>query len=202
MLSSKLFIASSKKHIIAYEAFEKHLLLDQHRFVGSLACNDSFYRTKRDRDWLQRLCSKADDCFSYISEDILIFGTGTCSEIFDAKLVQVQKRDPKEFTDLTEAGMLRAIQTELAELKKSKTTVTDLTSDVNQAKTSLVKVLKNQEEIAEETSRKLKELQEQLEQTNQYLKDILHLRGEPTDLISRFVLNTPIIGKILKKLLK
>jgi hypothetical protein len=98
--------------------------------------------------------------------------------------------------------MLRAIQTELTEVKKLKTTVTDLTSDVNQAKISLAKVLKNQEEIAEETSRKLKELQEQLEQTNHHLKDILHLRGEPTDLISRFVLNTPIIGKILKKLLK
>lgn len=78
----------------------------------------------------------------------------------------------------------------------------DLTSDVNQAETSLAKVLKNQEEIAEATSRKLKKLQEKLEQTNTHIKDILHLRGEPTDLISRFVLNTPIIGKILKKLLK
>ena len=193
---------SSKEHVIAYEAFEKHLLLDQHRFVGSLACNDSFYRTKRDRDWLQRLCSKSDDRFSLVSANILIFGTGTCSEIFDSKLAQLQKLYPEEFTDLTEVGMLRAIQTELNELKKIKTTVMGLTSDVNRADTSLAKVFKNQEEIAEETSRKLKELQEQLEQTNHHLKDILHLRGEPTDLISRFVLNTPIIGKILKKLLK
>jgi hypothetical protein len=193
---------SSKEHMIAYEAFEKHLLLDQHRFVGSLACNDSFYRTKRDRDWLQRLCSKSDAYFSLVSADIFIFGTGTCSEIFDSKLAQVQKLYPEEFTDLTEAGMLRAIQTELTELKKIRTTVMGLTSDVNRADTSLAKLLKNQKEIEETTGQKLKELQEQLEQTNTHIKDILHLRGEPTDLISRFVLNTPIIGKILKKLLK
>ena len=193
---------SSKEHMIAYEAFEKHLLLDQHRFVGSLACNDSFYRTKRDRDWLQRLCSESDDFFSLVSADILIFGTGTCSEIFDAKLAQVQKLYPEEFIYLTEVGMLRAIQTELTELKKIKTTVTGLTRDVNQADTSLAKLLKNQKEIEEATGRKLQELQEQLEQTNNHLKDMLHLRGEPTDLISRVILNTPIIGKILKKLLK
>lgn len=89
---------SSKEHVIAYEAFEKHLLLDQHRFVGSLACNDSFYRTKRDRDWLQRLCSKSDAHFFLASADMFIFGTGTCSEIFDSKLVQMQKLYPEEST--------------------------------------------------------------------------------------------------------
>ena len=193
---------SSKEHMIAYEAFEKHLLLDQHRFVGSLACNDSFYRTKRDRDWLQRLCSKSDDFFSLVSADIFIFGTGTCLEIFDAKLAQVQKLYPEEFTDLTEAGMLKAIQTELTELKKIKTAVMVLTSDVSQTDTSLAKLLNNQKEIEETTGQKLQELQEILEQTNNHLKDMWRLRDEPSDLISRVVLNTPIIGKILKKLMK
>ena len=185
----------------AYEAFKKHLLLDKHIFVSGLACNKNFFKSKEYRDWLQRLCREADSYFSLEPADTF-FGTGTCSEVFNAKLAQSQKLYPEEFTDLTEAGMLRAIQTELTELKKLKTTVTDLSSDVNQAETSLAKVLKNQEEIEAATSQKLKELQEQLERTNKHLKDILHLRGEPTDLISRLVLNTPIIGNILKKILK
>ena len=189
---------SSKKHLIAYEAFEKHLLLDKHVFVGALACNENLFKSKEYRNWLQKLCQEADSYFSLFPAD-LFFGTGTCLEVFDAKLAQLQKLYPEEFTDLTEAGKLSDIKADLIELKAMNSGVVDLTNEVQQVKTSLAKASKNQEEFAASTNHRLNQIQEKLGQTSNRLENIWHMKDEPTDLISRFVFKIPIIGNISKK---
>lgn len=183
----------------ANKEFHKRLQLEEHRFVASIALNRRFFVKNEDRNWLQRLCKETDRQYGLMSSSIPIFGTGTCSEVFDAKLAELQKLYPEEFSDLTESEMLLAIQTELTELKTIRTSITNLRSDVSQGETSLAKVIENQEEIEKTTSQKLKELQEQLERTNKHLNDILHSSGEPKDIISRLAFNMPIIGKFLRR---
>lgn len=185
--------------ISANKEFHKRLQFEGHSFVAAIACNERFFIKNEDRNWLQRLCKETDRQYDLVSSSIPIFGTGTCSEVFDAKLAELQKLYPEEFADLTESEMFKAIQTELTELKTIRTSITHLSSDVNQAETSLAKVLKNLEEIEQATSQKLKGLQEQLERTNEHLNDILHSRLEPTDLIPRLAFNMPIIGKFLRR---
>ena len=185
--------------ISANKEFHKRLQFEGHSFVAAIACNKRFFIKNEDRNWLQRLCKETDRQYDLVSSSISIFGTGTCSEVFDAKLAELQKLYPEEFSDLTESEMLLAIQTELTELKTIRTSITNLRSDVSQGETSLAKVIENQEEIEKTTSQKLKELQEQLERTNKHLNDILHSSGEPKDIISRLAFNMPIIGKFLRR---
>ena len=188
--------------ISANKEFHKRLQFEGHSFVAAIACNERFFIKNEDRNWLQSLCKETDRQYDLVSSSISIFGMGTCSEVFDAKFAELQKLYPEEFADLTETEMFKAIQTELTELKTIRTSITHLSSDVNQAETSLSKVLKKMEEIEQATSQKLKGLQEQLERTNEHLNDILHSRLEPTDLISRLAFNMPIIGKFLRRNLK
>ena len=185
--------------ISANKEFHKRLQFEGHSFVAAIACNKRFFIKNEDRNWLQRLCKETDRQYDLVSSSISIFGTGTCSEVFDAKLAELQKLYPEEFADLTESEMLLAIQTELTELKTIRTSITNLRSDVSQGETSLAKVIENQEEIEKTTSQKLKEIQEQLERTNKHLNDILHSSGEPKDIISRLAFNMPIIGKFLRR---
>ena len=186
----------------AYKSFQKHLFSDRHVFIAALALNEKFYRQKPIRDWLRGLCSEADSYFFLSPHDIPIFGTGTCSEIFEEKFKELQKLNPEDFEDMTVDKKLVDIQTKLLAFETLHSNVIELAKEVQKMKTSLIEVSENQNKMHFASAEDSEEIKETLNDTRRQVYQIWLNDNLPNDFIARLIFKIPILGEMLKDRLR
>ena len=161
----------------------------------------NLYKTETTRKWLKEVCKLADENFGLISVTIPIFGTGTCSEVFEAKLEQVKEEKPDYFVDESKEKNLEDIQKELQTLKMLVDQVSQNTLENKQNLSQLDEINDMLNRTNNKVSAQLKTMEEQIQYVQGQIKNQNIEQNVPNDLMARIIFNIPIFGRLLKSFL-
>jgi len=178
-------------------SFKAHLEKDEFKFAAALALNRNHYQSKNAREFLRRLCSFADSKFPLFGWPLRYV---SAEMIFESKCEELREKEVDFFKDEASEDVV------LDEVKSLKDEFAKQTADLRQDSKKqqweidgLNKKLDRVLALGVDTSSNVEEVMLRSDEMKEDLKERL---GEPTDLLSKIVFRIPILGRLLKFLLR